>query len=91
MMRATDDGFAIAEADLALRGAGELLGTRQSGEQGFRLASDEQVVRLTPAAAADARLLLDRDGGLEGPRGAAARVLLYLFGKDAAVQTLRSG
>jgi ATP-dependent DNA helicase RecG len=91
MMRETDDGFRIAEADLSLRGAGELLGTRQSGEQGFRLATDEQVLRLTPAAAADARLLIERDGGLEGPRGEAARLLLYLFGKDAAVLTLRSG
>jgi ATP-dependent DNA helicase RecG len=91
MMRETDDGFRIAEADLALRGPGELLGMRQSGEQGFRLASDEQLLRLTPPAAADSRLLLERDGGLQGPRGGAVRVLLYLFGKDAAVQTLRSG
>jgi ATP-dependent DNA helicase RecG len=91
MMRATDDGFAIAEADLKLRGAGELLGTRQSGEQGFQLASPEQVERLLPAADADARLLMARDGGLEGPRGAAARDLLYLFEKDAAVATLRGG
>jgi ATP-dependent DNA helicase RecG len=91
MMRSTDDGFAIAEADLALRGAGELLGTRQSGDQGFRLATPEQVQRLLPAADADARLLLARDGGLEGPRGQAARNLLYLFEKDAAVATLRGG
>ena len=91
MMRATDDGFAIADADLKLRGAGELLGTRQSGDQGFILATPEQVSRLLPAADADARLLMARDGGLEGPRGAAARNLLYLFEKDAAVATLRGG
>jgi ATP-dependent DNA helicase RecG len=91
MMRSTDDGFAIAEADLKLRGAGELLGLRQSGDQGFRLAGPDQVERLLPTADADARLLLDRDGGLEGPRGQAARTLLYLFEKDAAVATLRSG
>jgi len=91
MMRATDDGFAIAEADLNLRGAGELLGTRQSGDQGFTVATPEQVSRLLPAADADARLLMARDGGLEGPRGAAARNLLYLFEKDAAVATLRGG
>ncbi|MGL6044689.1 MAG: helicase-related protein, partial [Sandaracinobacteroides sp.] len=91
MMRATEDGFAIAEADLKLRGAGELLGLRQSGEQGFLLAQPDQVDRLLASADADARLLLARDGGLEGPRGAAARLLLYLFEKDAAVATLRSG
>ncbi len=91
MMRATDDGFAIAEADLKLRGAGELLGTRQSGEQGFQLANEEQVARLLPTADDDARLLIARDGGLEGPRGQAARALLYLFERDAAVATLRGG
>ena len=91
MMRATDDGFAIAEADLKLRGAGELLGKRQSGVQGFLLADDSQVERLLASADDDARLLIARDGGLEGPRGQAARNLLYLFEKDAAVATLRGG
>jgi ATP-dependent DNA helicase RecG len=91
MLRATEDGFAIAEADLKLRGPGELLGTRQSGEQAFQLASDAQAARWIAAADADARLLLERDGGLEGKRGEAARLLLYLFEKDAAVATLRSG
>ncbi|QMW21698.1 ATP-dependent DNA helicase RecG [Sandaracinobacteroides saxicola] len=91
MMRETDDGFAIAEADLRLRGAGEMLGTRQSGEASFALADEEQVARLVGAARDDARLLLERDGGLEGVRGEAARVLLYLFEQDAAVSLLRSG
>ncbi|MFN7177131.1 MAG: ATP-dependent DNA helicase RecG, partial [Thermaurantiacus sp.] len=91
MMRATDDGFAIAEADLRLRGMGELLGTRQSGGLDLRLADEAQVGRLIEAAQADARLLVERDGGLSGPRGEAARLLLYLFEKDAAVSTLRSG
>jgi ATP-dependent DNA helicase RecG len=91
MLRQTDDGFAIAEADLKLRGPGELLGTRQAGDRDFAIASDEQVARLIAAADADARLLVERDGGLAGPRGEAARTLLYLFEKDAAVQTLRSG
>jgi ATP-dependent DNA helicase RecG len=91
MMRSTDDGFAIAEADLRLRGSGELLGLRQSGDQGFALATPDQVERLLATADADARLLIERDGGLAGPRGAAARDLLYLFEKDAAVATLRGG
>jgi ATP-dependent DNA helicase RecG len=91
LMRETNDGFRIAEEDLKLRGAGEMLGTRQSGESPFRVATNEQVRELIGAAAADARLLLDRDGGLDGPRGAAARVALYLFERDAGVATLRSG
>ena len=91
LMRETTDGFRIAEEDLKLRGAGELLGTRQSGEASFRLATPELMSELLPAANADARLLVDRDGGLKGPRGEAARVALYLFERDAGVALLRSG
>jgi ATP-dependent DNA helicase RecG len=91
LMRETNDGFRIAEEDLRLRGAGELLGTRQSGEEQFRLASAEQIVELVPIATDDARLLVDRDGGLDGARGQAARILLYLMERDAAVGLLRSG
>jgi len=91
LMRETNDGFRIAEEDLRLRGGGELLGTRQSGEAVFRVATPEQVQQLAPVATDDARLLVDRDGGLEGPRGQAARLLLYLMERDAAVATLRSG
>ena len=91
LMRETNDGFRIAEEDLRLRGSGEMLGTRQSGEQGFRLATPEQLGELLPIANDDARLLIDRDGGLDGPRGQAARIALYLFERDAGVQLLRSG
>ncbi|MET0240113.1 MAG: ATP-dependent DNA helicase RecG [Sphingobium sp.] len=91
LMRETQDGFRIAEEDLRLRGAGELLGTRQSGEERFRLASPEQINRLAPVAHDDARLLIDRDGGLDSARGAAARLCLYLFERDAAAGLLRSG
>lgn len=91
LMRETNDGFRIAEEDLRLRGAGEILGTRQSGEALFRLASPEQVSTLLPVATDDARLLVDRDGGLASERGQAARVALYLFERDSAVSLLRSG
>ena len=91
LMRETNDGFRIAEEDLRLRGPGEILGTRQSGEQNFRVASPEDVAELAPIAQGDARLLLDRDGGLASTRGQAARLCLYLFERDAAVGLLRSG
>ena len=91
LMRSTSDGFVIAEEDLRLRGAGEILGVRQSGEAAFRLADPERTARLIAVARDDAWLLLDRDGGLASTRGQAARVLLYLFERDAAVGLLRSG
>ncbi|MEO9463186.1 MAG: ATP-dependent DNA helicase RecG [Marinomonas sp.] len=91
LMRETQDGFRIAEEDLALRGGGELLGTRQSGDEAFQIADLEQITRFLPVADADARLLMDRDGGLTSERGEAARMLLYLFERDWGVQLLRGG
>nr|WP_137678599.1 ATP-dependent DNA helicase RecG [Parerythrobacter lutipelagi] len=91
LMRESQDGFRLAEEDLRLRGGGELLGTRQSGDTPFRVASLEQITRLLPLAHDDARLLMDRDGGLNGRRGEAARILLYLFERDWGVQMLRGG
>lgn len=91
LMRETQDGFRLAEEDLRLRGGGELLGTRQSGDTPFRIASLEQIQKLLPMAHDDARLLMERDGGLTGERGEAARLLLYLFERDWGVQLLRGG
>jgi len=91
MMRQTEDGFAIAEADLRLRGEGEVLGTRQSGLPGFRLARLEADADLLAAARDDARLVIERDEGLTGERGEALRLLLYLFERDAAIRLLRAG
>jgi ATP-dependent DNA helicase RecG len=91
LMRETNDGFRIAEEDLRLRGPGEILGTRQSGEEGFRVATVEDVSELAQIAQDDGLLLLDRDGGLKGERGQAARICLYLFERDQAVDLIRSG
>jgi ATP-dependent DNA helicase RecG len=91
LMRETQDGFRLAEEDLRLRGGGELLGTRQSGDTPFRVANLEQITRLLPIAHDDARLLIERDGGLTAVRGESARLLLYLFERDWGVQLLRGG
>ena len=91
IMRETDDGFRIAEEDFRLRGPGELLGTRQSGLPEFRLADLAVHEELLAAARDDARLVLERDPDLKGPRGGALKILLYLFERDAAVRYLRSG
>jgi ATP-dependent DNA helicase RecG len=91
ILRESDDGFRIAEEDLRLRGAGEVLGTRQSGLPEMRLADLAVHAELLAAARDDARLILERDPELESPRGAALRTLLYLFARDEAVRYLRSG
>lgn len=91
IMRETEDGFRIAEEDLRLRGAGELLGTRQSGLPDMRLADLAAHGELLQAARDDARLVIDRDPDLQSDRGTALRALLYLFRRDDAVRTLRAG
>jgi len=91
ILRETDDGFRIAEEDLKLRGAGELLGTRQSGLPIFKLADLAHHGELLAMARDDAALILNRDAALTSARGQALRVLLYLFERDAAARTLRSG
>lgn len=90
-LRETEDGFRIAEEDLRLRGAGEVLGTRQSGLPEFRCADLAVHGDLLAAATDDAKLMLERDPDLQGERGTALRTLLYLFERDAAVKYLRSG
>jgi ATP-dependent DNA helicase RecG len=90
-LRETEDGFRIAEEDLKLRGEGDLLGTRQSGLPGFRVARLEFHGKYLGAARDDAALVLARDPSLKTERGQALRQLLYLFGKDEAIKLIRAG
>ena len=91
IMRETEDGFRIAEEDLRLRGEGDVLGTRQSGMPGFRVARIETHGKYLQAARDDAALILSRDPELTGERGEALRVLLYLFERDEAIRLIRAG
>ena len=91
ILRETDDGFRIAEEDLRLRGEGDVLGTRQSGMPGFRIARLEVHGKLLSAAREDAALVLNRDPKLRSPRGEALRQLLYLFARDEAIRLLGAG
>lgn len=91
ILRDSEDGFLIAEEDLKLRGEGELLGTRQSGTPGFRIASLEKHSDLLEIARKDAAYVLERDPELSSERGQALRVLLYLHRRDEAIRYLRAG
>ncbi|MFT3730745.1 MAG: ATP-dependent DNA helicase RecG [Hyphomicrobium sp.] len=90
MMEETEDGFKIAEKDLELRGGGEILGARQSGAPGFRIAEVPGLDVLLEAARDDAVLMLEKDPNLVSPRGQALRTLLYLFECDEAVRLFRA-
>jgi len=88
ILRETEDGFRIAEEDLAIRGAGDLIGTAQSGLPKFRIADLERQTGLMAIAQSDARALLAQDPDLIGPRGQAARVLLWLLEQDKAIRLI---
>ena len=91
VMKDTEDGFVIAEEDLKLRGEGDLLGTRQSGMPGFRIAELAYHGDLLQMARDDARLMVEKDADLETGRGIALRRLLYLFNRDEAIKLLKAG
>ncbi|KSV69666.1 ATP-dependent DNA helicase RecG [Sinorhizobium sp. GW3] len=91
ILRDSEDGFLIAEEDLKLRGEGELLGTRQSGTPGFRIASLEAHGDLLEIARKDAAYVIERDPDLTSERGEALRTLLYLYRRDEAIRFLRAG
>ena len=90
-LRETDDGFRIAEVDLEMRGAGDLIGTAQSGLPRFRIADLEGQAALMEIAQSDARRLLAEDPELIGARGRAARILLWLMEQDQAIRLITVG
>lgn len=90
-IRDTEDGFRIAEEDLAMRGAGDLIGTAQSGLPRFRVADLERQASLMALAQSDARKLMLDDPELSGPRGQAARALLWLMDQDRALRLMSVG
>ncbi|MDF1718460.1 MAG: ATP-dependent DNA helicase RecG [Antarcticimicrobium sp.] len=91
LLRATEDGFRISEVDLQMRGAGDLIGTAQSGVPRFRIADLERQTALMAVAQSDARALIEADPGLESDRGRAARVLLWLMRQDRAIRWISVG
>jgi ATP-dependent DNA helicase RecG len=91
ILRETEDGFRIAEEDLAMRGAGDVIGTAQSGLPRFRIADLERQAGLMQVAQDDARKLLHDDPELTGERGRAVRMLLWLMEQDRAFRMIGVG
>ena len=91
VLRDTEDGFVISETDLQMRGAGDLIGTAQSGLPRFRIADLERQAALMAVAQSDARALLAVDPELTSDRGRAARVLLWLMRQDQAIRLISVG
>ncbi|WP_252727062.1 ATP-dependent DNA helicase RecG [Paracoccus sp. C2R09] len=90
-LRDTEDGFRIAEVDLEMRGAGDVIGTAQSGLPRFRIADLEHQAQLMAVARQDARALLELDPALEGERGRAVRMLMWLMEQDRAIRMIQIG
>ena len=91
MIRETTDGFRIAEEDLRLRGEGEVLGTRQSGLPGYRIARPEVHAQLITQARDEALRIMQNNPKLTGEQGDALRCLLYLYERDEAIPLIGAG
>jgi ATP-dependent DNA helicase RecG len=91
VIRETTDGFRIAEEDLKLRGEGDVLGIRQSGLPGYRIARTGVHAQLITQARAEALQILWNNPNLSGERGEALRCLLYLFERDEALPLIGAG
>src|ERR1035437_1610799 len=91
VIRETTDGFRIAEEDLKLRGEGDVLGVRQSGLPGYRIARSDVHAQLITQARDEALRIMKDNPKLAGARGAALRCLLYLFERDEALPLIGAG
>ncbi|TNJ41628.1 ATP-dependent DNA helicase RecG [Phaeobacter sp. B1627] len=91
VLRQSEDGFVIAETDLQMRGAGDVIGTAQSGLPRFQIADLERQADLMAIAQSDARALMTADPDLSGTRGRAARTLLWLLRQDEAIRLISVG
>jgi ATP-dependent DNA helicase RecG len=91
ILRETEDGFRIAEEDLRLRGEGDVLGVRQAGQPGFRLARLEVHGALLKLARRQAEAALAASERLGGEENRGLRLLLYLFERDEAVRLMEAG
>jgi ATP-dependent DNA helicase RecG len=91
ILRRTDDGFAIAERDLELRGGGDALGLRQSGFPDYVFVDPFAHRDLIAAAGDDARLIMARDPELTSQRGKALQVLQELFDWKAGMALKDAG
>ena len=91
IMKETNDGFKIAEEDLDIRGAGEILGSKQSGVPNFKLSNLDKHKHLLEEARETAIKTIKDDPQLKSPLGKAQRVLLHLFRNDVAIDYLKTG
>jgi ATP-dependent DNA helicase RecG len=91
VIRETTDGFRIAEEDLKLRGEGDVLGVRQSGLPGYRIARSDVHGQLITQARDEALRIMKDNPKLKGERGEALRCLLYLFERDEALPLIGAG
>jgi ATP-dependent DNA helicase RecG len=91
VIRETTDGFRIAEEDLKLRGEGDVLGVRQSGLPGYRIARSDVHAQLIAQARDEALRIMKENPKLTGSRGEALRCLLYLFERDEALPLMSAG
>ena len=91
VIRETTDGFRIAEEDLKLRGEGDVLGVRQSGLPGYRIARPEAHGQLIAQARDEALRIMKENPKLTGARGEALRCLLYLYERGEAIPLMSAG